>query len=482
MFGVQFYPTPRKIADIMVAPYRDKIKAGAFVLDPSAGKGDLLEAASYYRSGYRDALDTSRLLAVEIDQNLQAILRQKKFRVIGEDWMQYSSHYHFDIILMNPPFANGDEHLLKAWDVLRGGEICCLLNAETIRNPYTFDRQRLAEIIAQNGTVEYLGDAFAQAERKTGVEVAMVRLTKKAPDRFGFDGINTRQGEERTFEAAMDHMPARRDLVGSLVASYDAVHGALEDYIKADLRLRSLTNDFWTGFYKSEAEKNMLERLHKDADGPGYYNAYMDVLKRAAWHQVFQRTNMKAIMTDRVRKDWATFQGEQGAAEFSHANIMAFFDLLISNRQTILHQCIVDVFDRMTSYDKKNKVHHEGWKTNSAYKVNKKVILPYFISNHSGSWGNSLSVNHNKWDQMDDMDRAMCLVTGKSFDNVRRFRSALEDCVRGDKYNAGKGESEFFTFQFFLKGTVHLKFKDDYVWAEFNRMAAHGKGWIGDGE
>jgi hypothetical protein len=199
----------------------------------------------------------------------------------------------------------------------------------------------------------------------------------------------------------------------------------------------------------------------------------MDTVKRAAWHQVFERTNMRSVMTDRVRKDWNEFQATQGAAEFTQANIMAFFDMLISNRANILHQCVVDVFDRMTSYDKKNKIHH---------KVNRKVILPWFIENHSGSWGNSLSTNHRKWDQMDDIDRAMCLVSGKSLDNIRTFRTALQRALTDNKSQPGECESEFFHIRYFLKGTVHLTFKDTNVWNEFNRRAAQGKGWIGDGE
>ena len=35
---------------------------------------------------------------------------------------------------MNPPFSNGDKHLLKALKMQeKGGAIICLLNAETIR-------------------------------------------------------------------------------------------------------------------------------------------------------------------------------------------------------------------------------------------------------------------------------------------------------------------------------------------------------------
>ena len=83
---------------------------------------------------------------------------------------------------MNPPFSQGAKHLLRAWDFLHAGEIVCLLNQETIDNPYTEVRKRLAKLIADHGTVETLGPVFSKAERATDVHVAMVYLKKESED------------------------------------------------------------------------------------------------------------------------------------------------------------------------------------------------------------------------------------------------------------------------------------------------------------
>jgi hypothetical protein len=40
-------------------------------------------------------------------------------------------------------------------------------------------------------------------------------------------------------------------------------------------------------------------------------------------------------------------------------------------------------------------------------------------------------------------------------------------------------ESEFFHIKFWMKGTVHLTFKDKDLWARFNITAAKGKQWLG---
>jgi hypothetical protein len=77
---------------------------------------------------------------------------------------------------MNPPFSNGDKHLLKAIEMQQnGGKIVCLLNAETLKNPYSNIRKELINQLEKyNSKVEFIQDAFSSAERKTNVETALI--------------------------------------------------------------------------------------------------------------------------------------------------------------------------------------------------------------------------------------------------------------------------------------------------------------------
>ena len=179
-----FFPTPSALVGRMLA--RVCWKGVRTVLEPSAGKGDIVECVkSYADSGTKiDGRYYSRSLhldidCIEIDANLRYILMGKKFRVAHDDFLTYTTQKRYDLIIMNPPFSNGDEHLLKALEMQEqsGGQIVCLLNAETLRNAYTNRRKVLIQQLGKYGAqIEYIKNGFKHAERKTDTQIAMVYI------------------------------------------------------------------------------------------------------------------------------------------------------------------------------------------------------------------------------------------------------------------------------------------------------------------
>ena len=157
---------------------------------------------------------------------------------------------------------------------------------------------------------------------------------------------------------------------------------------------------------------------------------------------------------------------------------------LFLNRQEIMERCLIEVFDRMTSYDKKNKIHWEGWKTNDAYKVNRKVIMPHYVNMN---WSSRFEVEWRKRETLDDIDKVMCMLSGKRFENILTIENALKAKFEeigpigvGQSFD-NKAESEFFRMKFWKKGTFHIEFLDEALWAKFNQTAAKGKNWLPGG-
>lgn len=183
-----FYPTPEKLAEKLLGGIKWELVES--ILEPSAGKGDLARYVAgrlFYRHhrwpahdehDWRNAIHDADIDCIEIDAALRDTLEGGGFRVVHDDFLTYETQKRYHLIVMNPPFDEGAEHLLKALELSeRGGMVYCILNAETLRNPYT---QRRADLVkklqAYGAEIEYATGAFQDAERKTDVEVALVRV------------------------------------------------------------------------------------------------------------------------------------------------------------------------------------------------------------------------------------------------------------------------------------------------------------------
>ena len=120
MFDKNFYPTPSDVIKTMLAPYFRESESYRFdgldfqnktILEPSAGKGDILDYIKKHSASYCKA---DAIYCIEKHPDLQAILREKDFDVIGDDFLTFESPYSFDLIVKNPPFDQGSKQLLKA--------------------------------------------------------------------------------------------------------------------------------------------------------------------------------------------------------------------------------------------------------------------------------------------------------------------------------------------------------------------------------
>jgi phospholipid N-methyltransferase len=119
MFGVQFYPTPGWLADEMMR--KVDWSNVTFILEPSAGKGDLVEA---FKRAEKDKRKPREVECYEIDPNLVSVLKGKGYNAYNGDFLEYDPLTRYDLIMMNPPFRNGDGHLLHALDLLKHGGQC----------------------------------------------------------------------------------------------------------------------------------------------------------------------------------------------------------------------------------------------------------------------------------------------------------------------------------------------------------------------
>ena len=478
MFEKNFYPTPREVIFEMLVG--EKLE-GLRILEPSAGKGDILDYIAENKINAKWNVEAkNKLYAIEKNYELQQIIKGKGYNLIFDDFLQYEPDYIFDYIIMNPPFDDGASHLLKAWEISNGAKIICLLNEETYTNAHTKERQLLKRIIDEYGEVKYLKNAFANAERKTNVKVIMVKIqNKENKSFFKFEG----EKEEKDYiEIDKQQDLTIKDDFGNLEISYNKCKEVVQEIIKLQEKLEYYGGAFCNKGYSNGA-KGMLKESIKNIPEITYNN-FLEKLRKRAWDTVIDRTKVKDLVTSNVRNDFYKIQNQQGYMAFTKENIHNFFKELFLNKDNIAQNCVEEVFDLMTKYHSENRVYFEGWKTNDRWKVTKKVILPCMLS----EW-NEYCLSSSAGEKLNDIEKAMCFITGKSFKDIKTieqlFAEKEKKCRETRNWfdNSFKTntwyESEFFKFKIFKKGTMHLEFKEVFLYEQFNKIACKNKNWIG---
>ncbi len=492
MFNGDFYPTPFNVAADMVAMLNKPLREYKFILEPSAGKGDLIDHIETINGRYVKP----KIYACETEPDLQMILAPKAI-LLNDDFLAFDGDgYHFDLVMMNPPFSQGAKHLLHAWEIVTDAEIICVLNAETIRNPYTEERKLLQKLIADFGHVRYFTDAFKNAERKTGVEIALVHLVKVSK-KVEAGSFNDLQANAEKFDlaqalsdgTALQNPDFIRDMVGWKKEMVGAFAELLTAYEKIKYYAAPLMQD--TSKFPAIIQK-CIENKYSARDQKQREEIMMEfneTVTDMAWGSVFTKAAFRKVLTQRMQENFDKHRAQQGQRAFTEENIRSMLMMLIENQGSILEQCIMDTFDAMTGYAKDNRVYKEGWKTNDKYEVSKKVILPGYVVYEPGfkSFRTSFYI-HRYPVSLSDIDKALAVLTGKKIDDTldenkqRKGILTIEEAMRkAFQDKAMECESEFFNIRFFKKGTLHLVFKDPAIHRKLNEFVWKKKGWIQDG-
>ena len=469
-----FYPTPPNLAAKMVVKIKGHPQK---ILEPSAGKGDLIEAVT--QKYYHRKPDIS---AIEIDPELQATLRGKGAKVLDSDFLSFDGPDKFELIIANPPFDDGDKHLLKAIEIMYRGQIIFLLNAETLRNPHTNARKLLVQKLEELGAeVEYIKDAFLSAERKTKVEVALVniQIDRKVEDDLFAGADETRYQEAHT--VTDKHEVSTGKTVAELVAEYnqtvsvgqETIIGYYRNYRKVGRYLGLNTEAKARDYSSSDLTDKMQNTL----------NTLLASVRTDFWRRTLDLKEVRERLTSKKREEFEHQLAARCHMDFTENNIRQFVLNLIGGYEQTLTEAVLDIFDMFTtrhSYrggaNEKNIHYFNGWKTNKAFKVGKRVVIPIFGSYGGAFWDwiGGWSLNYRAAEQLDDIDKVMNYFDG--MDSYLSMSSAITEAFKSGQ-NSGI-ESTYFRLTCHKKGTIHLTFKNLDVLRRFNVVACRGKGWL----
>lgn len=476
----QFYPTP----EYLIRKMANKIdfKRVKSVLEPSAGKGDILQGVKSYCKIYSDVIIVD---CVEIDPNLRAILKDKGYNVIGNDFLTFQTYSQYDLIIMNPPFKSGEKHLLKALEMCKiGGQICCILNAETLRNPCNVYRQDLVRKLEEyNASIEYISGGFSAAERKTDVDTAIVYVDIPV-QQYSFDVFDK-------LIASEDYNEVHSEFSNTQLALNDMIDIVLKQYnneCRLGLELLNQFDRLESIMPKDELEKPLLSLGVNTSEtssvifNTSKQNLYLRELRYKYWNILFQINELSRLFTDDVRAKLRHDMHRFRQYDFTLSNIKALQMKLSENLTVNIEKAILKQFEKLTykhSMGCSKNIHYfNGWKTNDAYMINKKVIIPcYDLFNRFGYWN-----DYKIYDKLDELEKIFTYLDGGKTEGetMAEMRSHLYG-YKKPSYAGEPLEFKYFRVEPKKKGTLHVWFKDLDLLKKFNIFGANKKGWLPDG-
>lgn len=453
----EFYPTPSELAGKMLGML--DWKTVRTVLEPSAGKGDLVNFAKKLCKSLRHS-DNVEFDCVELDPNLQAMLVGNEFRLVGDDFLHYETVKKYDAIIMNPPFSEGAEHLLKAISMQKryGGQVVCLLNAETIRNPYCNVRKLLVNTLNElNARIVFVSDSFKRAERKTGVEVAIIALNIPAPHHESDIYDNLYKASEKEYEFAEPTALAFGSEIEQLIQHYKVECAAGIEL----LRQYEAMSPYILDSFDDKYSRPIIELK---VDGSGYgcaVNEYVKKVRYKYWTYLFKKTDFLSRLTSSLQNEYYKMLRALVDYEFSHFNIMQIFCKMNGEIIEGVQREIFVLFDKLSaehSCDNAANVHYyNGWKTNKAKAVGMKAIIPAYDVFSNYSWDKGTFNLNRAYHILSDLEKTLNYLDGNLTAEVDLELRLTVAQQAGTTRNIN---CKYFSVTFFKKGTCHIKFHD----------------------
>ncbi len=476
---LEFYPTPETLLEKVLAGIKwSRIHT---VLEPSAGKGDIVSyidkvsrKAPYYASG----IDFD---CIEKDITLQKTIIGSDYRLVHDDFLTYQTYKNYDMIVMNPPFSEGDKHLLKAMNMQEktGGDIICILNAETIRNPYTNLRKVLVQRLEDAGAaIEYMTHEFTSAERTTNVEIAVVKVHFEKPSHVSniLDGLRKKYYPEGNETFDFTEL-APKDIIEALVKAYEI---EVEAGIKLIQEYRALEPRLLDDVREDRKKyASPILELKCDNHYPSV-NEFVELMRMKYWKLLFAQKSITGQMTDELGREFNSKVNELKDYEFSIYNIKQLQIKMSESLIIGIEDCIIKLFDdlshRYSWYDSSKNIHYfNGWATNKSWIINKKVIIPFYAEVWDKYSGEYQPNNYDVAAKLSDIEKALDYLDGGL-----TFNKSMEYALKNAK-ETGQTKNihlKYFDIDFYKKGTCHITFTNEELLKKFNIFGSQKKGWL----
>lgn len=366
-----------------------------------------------------------------------------------------------------------------------------ILNAETLRNPHTKQRQQLAALVAHHSAseAEYFTNAFLQpdTQRETEVEVVLIHLEKIADFKADFlDGLAKDAAAAAKPEDFGSHtelmLPA--NWIANQVAALKLATTALREAAIADVRAA-----YYAGMLgRSLADTSEDAAGNPEATAAEKINAGYIKLMESAWTSVLRSADVTTRLSSAAQKRLESDFQQICQLEFTVQNVYGFLGGLLAKQNEIQIEMLCDVFDEFSKHHDDNRVYYQGWrgqgwKSNTKHRTcgmsvkASRIVLPA----RRRDWYAD-SYRDLAWDDVQrfrDFDKVFAMMDGgKNTDAIygleKMFQHEMKALCSGQRCR-----STYFDARFYPKsGTFHLFPTQKQLIDRLNRLVGQQRAWL----
>ena len=101
--------------------------------------------------------------------------------------------------------------------------------------------------------------------------------------------------------------------------------------------------------------------------------------RKHAWTEVFRKMEFHQWLDKKQTDEFFRDIEPEANIPFTKENIKGTLENIWQQRRKLFDISVANVFDELVRYYDGNCAHHEGWKTNSDFKINRKLILSLWM-------------------------------------------------------------------------------------------------------
>jgi hypothetical protein len=177
----------------------------------------------------------------------------------------------------------------------------------------------------------------------------------------------------------------------------------------------------------------------------------------SVWTYLVGATELQSLMDAETLAAFRE-QVRKEPPEVTLDNLISTLTDLRDRRGSILQQSLVNVFKKLSRH----------YKNNDAFRLGKKMILDYALSQHGGFYG-------YKRDLVSDIDRMFHVLDGKQppthLNDAGHVVHETSWSLNTPQYQS-ECESEYFRFKLYRNGNLHVIFKRPDLVAKANKIVA----------